>query len=200
MDKSISVERISEAVVFNDVNEVTSIMEEIGLCTDGCAMTTCSGKRTVVAKILSLAAAGAYRHSLTDEMALRIIRYTACMVDFFDFARAVTYAADCKLRCDYAIPDNLRGAIKEIVYTPKLGKIIDEFSVSGFKDFLAYIVISDDVESVHTGYFEPILRYIYQHRVIPPELQFAMMGSHLNESSEERILRNAIILPPITLP
>jgi hypothetical protein len=27
-----------------------------------------------------------------------------------------------------------------------------------------------------------------------------MMGSHLNESSEERILRNAIILPPITLP
>lgn len=198
-DGELSLESVSEAVVFNDVAEITNIFKKMDLCTDGHAVRVPANIRYVIGYALSFAAAGAYRKKLTEEMALTIIKYTAPAVDFFGFSGAITYATNCVLKNDNSVEPRLRNILAEGVSAPDAGEIIDQMDIESFRNYLAYATNSDDVATISACFCEPTIRYIYQHNLIPPELLFALMGGHLASSREEDLLRNSIVLPVITL-
>ena len=198
-DGELTLESVSEAVVFNDIAEITNIFKKMDLCADGHAVRVPASVRSAIGYALSFAAAGAYRKKLTEEMALTIIKYTASAVDFFGFAGAVTYAANCVLRSDNSIEPRLRSILTEGVSAPDASKIIDQMDIESFRNYLAYATNSDDVTTISACFCEPTMRYIYQHNLIPPELLFALMGGHLASSREEDLLRNSFVLPVITL-
>ena len=197
MDIRETFEGISESIVFNDVDTLTRIMEEtLGLDpnSDDVAFLKSDG-RIMVAYIISFAAASAYRKNLTDEMALRIIHYVASSVSIFSLCRSITFATNCTLKSSDYVSSYLRNAVREDVFDDRIRDEIKNLSVAEFKDFLAFIVNCDDIKEISHKYAEPIYTYIYQHKMIPVELFFALMSGSLTLSFEERLLGNAVIVP-----
>ena len=186
---AIKKKDVMKVVLANDTRRIGQILDRVGFLDGDSYPLLISESLELASFVLSLASAMSSMKDLTDELAEELITRTAATVDVFTFARVVTVGRHPVSQ--NLITEELCEALGSTVYDEKVAQIIDEMQYATFMSLLAFLISWEKYEKwegINIKYHLPIIKKIYNYKLVPDDLFFAFMASCQRDSMESEII------------
>ena len=182
---------VINAITNNDTKTVLRIFEEFDLKKDNRPIIT-SAHKECISDICSQASAMSYRCDLSGKLTEEIIDHVSVAINLFDLLPLVITAEKIKNDDFESIPENIRVALKENKYTPKIAQDIESLSTYAFNALLVFI--KEKIENLDVLFTRHIIRsmYMYDKDFIFTELLFAYMAICIRKPVDDILCRNFI--------
>lgn len=139
--------------------------------------------RKLASTMLVAASAAENNELLDEEFALTLISYTAGAMEFFNLLIPIGIHLRKHDR-HKVVPRKLRKFFLDNNFGPEVETKIAKLNKEQLTDLIVYLTSGFEVMQLHVLFTLPIVKAIYQQRLIPHSLLFAYMAAALQEPPE----------------
>ena len=182
----ISRKEFREAFWKNDIVYLKEVWDCTELTKDSGPIVLTDYNREIVLVTLRLAAAAAYKGTLSEDIGKEVYERMADKVQLFELIEAINLAIDIDATDIRALPEWAKTAVMQDD-CDTLAEKINCLTADAFAALLAFLA-TDAVERISNKACMPIIKRIYEDKdIVPNDLLFSLMASCLHDTAERRL-------------
>lgn len=177
--KWFTKDEVRAAVAANNTEWLAEVLDHLGYENKGSRTVLIDVGYTFMTTAFATAAIAAQNDTLDHSIIELLIERTLPAINIFDFAAGFLFArgvvgADCDL-----IPDNIKKSLKDNEYNEVLGATIQKMGGDEIDALLSFLV--DEIETINISFFYPIIRHIYDEKLLSDAQLVMIIGFSLDE-------------------
>ena len=177
-------EKVWSEIRENDIVAIQAMMDDFNVLKGDVEPCISKASKGVMTAILAYASAASLSGSLDEAMASELIDRLAMKVDIFQLSSYVVACAAIEAKDTDAIPEEIRTALGGKEKNDDLIQAIGDLDPAIFTTLLRFIA-EGGIEQIYAANFLPIIRRIYEDKIIDRGVLFAYMALSLRKTFEE---------------
>jgi hypothetical protein len=177
-------EKVWSEIRENDIVAIQAMMNDFNVFKGDVEPCISKASKGVMTAILTYASAASLSGSLDEAMASELIDRLAMKVDIIQLSSYVVACAAIEAKDTDAIPEEIRMALGGKENNDDLIQAIGDLDPAIFATLLRFIA-EGGIEQMYAANFLPIIRRIYEDKIIDRGVLFAYMALSLRKTFEE---------------